>query len=395
MPKVIGVRFRTSPKMYYFSPLDGVECHKGDTVVVETQRGVEFATVIMSETEIDESKIVMPLKQIGRLATESDMEAARADDEKKQSILATAKEKVAARELKMKIVDCEFTVDHSKLVLYFTAEQRVDFRELVRDLASAFHMRIDLRQIGAREECKLIGSLGACGMPCCCGRFESDAEHVSIKMAKCQNLALTPNKINGMCGRLLCCLAYENKTYEEVQRRSPKIGSRVTLPDGRCGIAVSVAPLTEKVRVRVGNDESFEFTEASLAELRFDRQHFGPQEDVDADVMRPEYTERAPDMPTDADVPPETRFDRNRNKQKNKFGNRHGGNNQGFDRGNRPIDNAGTPHNNNRNNNNRSDGNNTDNGNKKKKHRFDKFNNRGRNNNNDVKGGNNNNDGNS
>ncbi len=271
MPSVIGVRFRTSTRMYYFAPTEGEEYPKGTKIIVETQRGVEVATVILPVTEVDESKIVAPLKGVLRKATESDLEAMQADDEKKQEILAIAKQKAAARGLDMKIVDCEFTVDHSKLVVYFTAEQRVDFRELVRDLASAFHMRIDLRQIGAREECKLIGTLGACGMPCCCGRFESDAEHVSIKMAKCQNLALTPNKINGMCGRLLCCLGYENKTYEEVAKRSPKVGSWVTCPDGRRGTVVSITPLTEKVRIRVGDEENFEFAEYALSDIGFER----------------------------------------------------------------------------------------------------------------------------
>ena len=267
MPKVVGVRFRTSPRVYYFAPTDGAEYVKNSKVVVETQRGVELATVILPVFDVDESKIVSPLKPVLRIATPEDIEAVTMSDDKKQEILAVAKEKVAARELNMKIVDCEFTVDRSKLVLYFTAEQRVDFRDLVRDLASAFHNRIDLRQIGARDECKLIGSLGACGMQCCCGRFESDSEHVSIKMAKNQNLALTPNKINGMCGRLLCCLAYENKTYEEIMRRMPKHNAVVTCPDGRRGTVVSVTPLTEKVRVKIGDGDSFEFAEYPLSEL--------------------------------------------------------------------------------------------------------------------------------
>ncbi len=270
MPKVIGVRFRTSPRMYYFAPTEGEEYAKDMQVVVETQRGVELATVVMPVTEVADDKIVAPLKPIVRIATDDDIRAVTADNDQKQEILATAKQKVAARGLDMKIVDCEFTVDHSKLVLYFTAEQRVDFRELVRDLASAFRNRIDLRQIGARDECKLIGSLGSCGMPCCCGRFESDSAHVSIKMAKNQNLALTPNKINGMCGRLLCCLAYENKTYEDVLKRCPKHGAAVVCPDGRRGSVVSVTPLTEKVRVRVGDNESFEFCEYDLSELMRD-----------------------------------------------------------------------------------------------------------------------------
>ena len=175
MPKVVGIKFRTTPRVYYFAPKDGETYKKGDTVVVETQRGVEFATVALPEFDVEESKIVAPLKVIERRATEKDMEAYNADLARKQEIIATAKDKVAAHNLDMKIVDCEFTADHGKLVLYFTAEQRIDFRELVRDLASAFHMRIDLRQIGTRDECKLIGSLGACGMPCCCKRFESDS----------------------------------------------------------------------------------------------------------------------------------------------------------------------------------------------------------------------------
>ncbi len=272
MPKVVGVRFRTSPRMYWFEPVGDDEDYKcGVNVIVETQRGVEIAKVIMPPKDVDEKDVVQPLKSVLRIATESDMEATKTDEEQKRSILATAKQKVADRGLDMKIVDCEFTVDHGKLVLYFTAEQRVDFRELVRDLASAFHMRIDLRQIGARDECKLIGGLGPCGMPCCCGGFESDSEHVSIKMAKNQNLALTPGKINGMCGRLLCCLGYENKTYEDVLKRAPKHGASVTAPDGRRGTVVSVTPLTEKVRVKFGDDENFEFEEFLLDDLGFER----------------------------------------------------------------------------------------------------------------------------
>ncbi len=278
MPKVVGVRFRTSPQIYWFSPTDGVECIKGARVVVETQRGVELATVVEPEHEVEESKVVQPLKPIVRLATETELEAARADESKKPEILAEARARVSAHELDMKIVDCEFTVDHSKLVLYFTAEQRVDFRDLVRDLASTFHIRIDLRQIGARDECKLIGSLGPCGEVCCCKRFGSDSEHVSIKMAKNQGLALTPNKINGMCGRLLCCLSYENKTYEDVMRRAPKHGAWVTAPDGRRGTVVSVTPLTEAVRVRFGNDESFEFAEFPMSDLSYEKPSGGDRD---------------------------------------------------------------------------------------------------------------------
>lgn len=276
MPKVLSVRFRTAPKTYFFAPIDGEEYSKGDRVVVETQRGEELAIVVSPVTEVDEDRVVSPLKPVIRLATEDDLKSVEMPEEKRQEIISVAKQKVAARGLDMKIVDCEYALDRAKLVLYFTAEQRVDFRELVRDLASAFRMRIDLRQIGARDECKLIGSLGACGLPCCCGRFASDSEHVSIKMAKCQNLALTPNKINGMCGRLLCCLAYENATYEDVAKRSPKIGSWVSLSDGRRGAVVSVTPLTETVRVKIGDEENFEFVDVALSDITFDRAALRP-----------------------------------------------------------------------------------------------------------------------
>ena len=353
MPKVIGVRFRTSPRVYYFAPKEGEEYPKDSKVMVETQRGVEMVTVVMPETEVDDGKIVSPLKPVIGRATEQQVAAARADDEKKQEIIAVAKQKVAARELDMKIVDCEFTVDHSKLVLYFTAEQRVDFRELVRDLASAFHIRIDLRQIGARDECKLIGSLGSCGMPCCCGRFESENSHVSIKMAKNQNLALTPKKINGMCGRLLCCLAYENKTYEDVIKRAPKHNAVVTCPDGRRGTVVSVTPLTEKVRVRVGDDDNFEFCEYTLAELNGEKP-VEPRESV-----RRSEADALSDYDYMPEPPPErrggNRQNRNRdngNNNNNNNGGREGGRNRNKhrnrDNGNgRDGNNSGANNNNN------------------------------------------------
>lgn len=267
MPKVISVRFRTSTKPYFFAPVgDDSDYKKGTVVVVETQRGIEYATVSEPPHEVEESDIVKPLGTVTRIATEEELEVVRRDNEKKPEIIAKARELVSNAKLDMKIVDCDFTVDHSKIILYFTAENRVDFRELVRDLAGAFHARIDLRQIGAREECKLIGSLAPCGMPCCCGRFESDSEHVSIKMAKNQSLALTPGKINGMCGRLLCCLGYENKFYEEITKKAPKHGTIVEA-DGKRGFVVNVTPLKETAKVRFGTDENFEFQDVPLSAL--------------------------------------------------------------------------------------------------------------------------------
>lgn len=355
MPKVIGVKFRTSPRVYWFSPNEDEEYKKDGMVVVETQRGIELATVVELPHDVDESKVVQPLKGVLRVATEGDLEAVKADNERKKEILATAKEKVEARNLDMKIVDCEFTVDHSKLVLYFTAEQRVDFRELVRDLASAFHIRIDLRQIGAREECKLIGSLGPCGQPCCCGRFESDCEHVSIKMAKNQSLALTPEKINGMCGRLLCCLSYENKTYEDVLKRAPKHGTWVTAPDGRRGTVVSVTPLTERVRVRFGDDDNFEFSDFALSDISYERVE--QKNDEKSDKPHSEKREKP----------------RGDNKQGGAHGDKQESGNQnknGFKKKNKPAP-VGEKQESNNNNNNNNTNNNGNNGNpnKKKKHK--------------------------
>lgn len=391
MPKVIGVRFRTSPRVYYFSPADGEEYTKNAKVVVETQRGVELATVVLPEFEAEENKIVAPLKPILRLATENDIEAVSLSGDKKQEILAVAKEKVAAHGLEMKIVDCEYTVDRGKLVLYFTAEQRVDFRELVRDLASVFHNRIDLRQIGARDECKLIGTLGACGMPCCCGRFESDNEHVSIKMAKNQNLALTPNKINGMCGRLLCCLSYENKTYEEIIKRMPKHNAVVTCPDGRRGTVVSVTPLTERVRVKVGDGDSFEFVEYPLSELGGGRdkasQNGEARENAEVEPVEREKNEPEKVRESEYDYIPEPPPEHSRLGGRNKNNNRNRNKNNNNNNNNRNRQDNGSQ---NQNNNNGGENNNRNNNNKhKNKNRNNKF----RKNKNGNNGGNNNNNG--
>ena len=321
MPKVLGVKFRTSPRIYFFAPDESEEYNKGDVVVVETQRGVEMATVVQPPHDVEESALVAPLKPVVRIATEADLEAERADAQKKRDILATVKEKVNARGLDMKVCDCEFTVDHSKLVLYFTAEQRVDFRDLVRDLASTFHIRIDLRQIGPRDECKLVGALGSCGQPCCCGRFESDSEHVSIKMAKNQNLALTPNKINGMCGRLLCCLAYENATYEDVAKRAPKVGTIVGIPDGRRALVQSVTPLTETVRVKIGNDDNSELADYKIDELSFDKQkpeRPDPESRKAQSGGKPPVEKQKPENNQIEDNPEERKDDRRNGK---KFGN--------------------------------------------------------------------------
>lgn len=231
MIKVVGVKFKDAGKMYYFGPGDS-NVKIGDNVIVETARGVEYGTVTMGETEIDESSLVAPLKDIVRKATEEDTEHHKENLAKKDKAMKICHEKIIAHGLEMKLIDAEYTFDNSKVVFYFTADGRVDFRELVKDLASVFRMRIELRQIGVRDEAKMIGGVGNCGRGLCCNTWLSDFEPVSIKMAKLQNLSLNPTKISGICGRLMCCLKYENDLYVEMKKGMPNVGERVKTPDG-------------------------------------------------------------------------------------------------------------------------------------------------------------------
>lgn len=225
MPEVVGVKFDNTPKVYWFAT-NGLEYTKDCAVIVETARGMEMGTVKVLPKEISDDKIVGTLRSVLRIADEKDLARHAEFEAKKPSILKTAGEKIAARKLKMKLVDAQDTVDDSKLILFFTAESRVDFRDLVRDLASAFHTRIELRQIGTRDECRMLGGFGPCGRPCCCSSG-CDFAKVNIKMAKNQNLSLNPGKISGLCGRLMCCLSYENAHYTETNKMMPKVGSQV------------------------------------------------------------------------------------------------------------------------------------------------------------------------
>lgn len=231
MYKVIGVRFKKAGKIYYFDPLD-YELNIDDYVIVETARGVEYGKVAISAQEVDENDVVLPLKKIIRPAEESDVDKVEENNIEAQKAFSVGAEKINEHQLDMKLVDVEYTFDKNKIIFYFTAEGRVDFRNLVKDLASIFRTRIELRQIGVRDEAKMLGGIGPCGRMLCCSTFLGDFEPVSIKMAKDQNLSLNPSKISGLCGRLMCCLKYENDEYEDAKKRMPDVGARVETPEG-------------------------------------------------------------------------------------------------------------------------------------------------------------------
>lgn len=253
MVKVAGVRFKTAGKVYYFDP-DELDVKTGDSVIVETARGMEFGTVTMDVCDVDESEIVAPLKKIIRVANEKDHKQHIENVKKKERAMALCQEKIDKHGLVMKLIDVEYTFDNSKVVFYFTADGRVDFRELVKDLAGVFKMRIELRQIGVRDEAKMLGGIGSCGRALCCHSWLSDFEPVSIKMAKVQNLSLNPAKISGICGRLMCCLKYENDIYMEFRKGMPDVGERVKTPDGTAKV-VDTNLLERTVKVRLFLDE--------------------------------------------------------------------------------------------------------------------------------------------
>ena len=251
MAEVIGVRFKEVGKVYYFDP-NGIQMKKGDMAIVETARGVECGEVAMENREIEDKDIVHPLKKMIRKATQGDLKKVEENRKKERHAFEICEKKILDHKLEMKLVDVEYTLDRSKLVFYFTADNRVDFRELVKDLASQFHTRIELRQIGVRDESKMLGGLGLCGQPFCCSRFLKNFQPVSIKMAKEQGLSLNPSKISGSCGRLMCCLAYEQKSYEYLNSITPQAGSIVRTPDGEgTVIEVNVVAGTLKVRSNV------------------------------------------------------------------------------------------------------------------------------------------------
>lgn len=269
MTKVIGIRFRKAGKIYYFSP--GEEDIKvGQHVIVETARGIEYGYVVLGTHEVDDKKVIQPLKPVIRMATEADEEIECRNKEKEKEAYKICLEKIKKHELDMKLIDTEYTFDNNKVLFYFTADGRIDFRDLVKDLASVFKTRIELRQIGVRDETKIVGGIGICGRPLCCASYLSEFIPVSIKMAKEQNLSLNPTKISGVCGRLMCCLKYEEETYEELNGRLPNIGDYVTTDDGLKGEVHSVSILRQlvKVIVTVNGDEK-EIREYRVDQLRF------------------------------------------------------------------------------------------------------------------------------
>ncbi len=272
MLKVISVRFRTAGKIYFFNP-GKLEIKKGDHVIVETARGIEYGTVVADPREVEEDKVVQPLKAVLRIANQKDDEQEAANKKKEKDAFQICLEKIRKHGLQMKLIDAEYTFDNNKVLFYFTADGRIDFRELVKDLASVFKTRIELRQIGVRDETKILGGIGICGRPLCCHTHLSEFAPVSIKMAKEQNLSLNPTKISGVCGRLMCCLKNEEETYEELNRKLPNVGDFVTTEDGLKGEVQSVNVLRQLVKVVVDVDDEKEIQEYRADQLRFKKRH--------------------------------------------------------------------------------------------------------------------------
>ena len=269
MTKVIGVRFRTAGKIYFFAP-GKLEIRQGDNVIVETARGVEFGRVVCGPKDVDDSAVVQPLKPVIRLANEQDRKTVEKNKQKEKEAFKICQEKIKKHKLEMKLVDVEYTFDGNKILFYFTADGRIDFRELVKDLAAVFRTRIELRQIGVRDETKLKGGIGICGRPLCCSTYLTEFSAVSIKMAKEQNLSLNPTKISGVCGRLMCCLNNEEETYEVLNSQLPSVGDTVMTNDGLTGVVHSLSVLRKQVKVVVNleNDEK-EIREYQADDLKF------------------------------------------------------------------------------------------------------------------------------
>ncbi len=268
MIKVIGVRFRTAGKVYFFDPA-GRDIKTGDHVIVETARGIEYGYVVLGTREVEEEKVVQPLKSVIRMATEEDQAIEKRNKEKEKEAFKICLEKIKKRGLQMKLIDAEYTFDNNKVLFYFTADGRVDFRELVKDLASVFKTRIELRQVGVRDETKIIGGIGICGRALCCHSYLSEFAPVSIKMAKEQNLSLNPTKISGVCGRLMCCLKNEEETYQVLNSKLPGVGDLVTTRDGFKGEVHSVNVLRQLVKVVITVNDEKEIREYKADEIRF------------------------------------------------------------------------------------------------------------------------------
>ncbi len=291
MTRVIGVRFRTAGKIYFFDPGD-FEIKKGDHVIVETARGVEFGTVLSDPREVEDDEVTKPLKSVLRMANDKDIEQEATNRIKEKEAFKICKEKILSHNLEMKLIDAEYTFDNNKVLFYFTADGRIDFRDLVKDLASEFKTRIELRQIGVRDETKIIGGYGICGRPLCCHSYLADFIPVSIKMAKEQNLSLNPTKISGVCGRLMCCLKNEEDVYEELNRKMPGVGDIVSTNDNLEGEVASVNILRQTVRILVDVDDEKEVHEYNVDDLTLVRkkqkhkQNAPKEKDVDEEALK-------------------------------------------------------------------------------------------------------------
>ena len=268
MTRVIGVRFRNVGKIYYFSPKN-LEIKSGDHVIVETARGVEYGSVVLPPRDVEDEKVVQPLKEVIRIAGAQDDKKEESNRKKEKEAYQICLKKIKEHGLEMKLIDVEYTFDNNKVLFYFTADGRIDFRELVKDLAAIFKTRIELRQIGVRDETKILGGIGICGRALCCHTYLSEFAPVSIKMAKEQNLSLNPTKISGVCGRLMCCLKNEEETYEELNRKLPVVGDRVNTPEGLRGEVQSVNVLRQLVKVIVDVDDEKEIREYAVEDLKF------------------------------------------------------------------------------------------------------------------------------
>lgn len=269
MTKVIGVRFRTAGKIYFFAP-GKLDIKQGDYVIVETARGVEYGRVVSGPKDVEDEKVVQPLKSVIRIANDQDRKTVEKNHQKEKDAFKICQDKIRKHGLEMKLIDVEYTFDNNKVLFYFTADGRIDFRELVKDLAAVFRTRIELRQIGVRDETKIRGGIGICGRPLCCSTYLTEFAAVSIKMAKEQNLSLNPTKISGVCGRLMCCLTNEEETYEMLNSQLPSVGDTVTTKEGLTGVVHSLSILRKQVKVVVNleNDEK-EIRDYMVEDLKF------------------------------------------------------------------------------------------------------------------------------
>ena len=328
MAKVVGVRFRNVGKIYYFDPKE-YEIRLYDHVIVETARGMEYGKVVMPPKEVPDEEVVHPLKEVLRMATKEDDEREKANRQREREAYKVCQQKIREHNLDMKLIDAEYTFDNNKVLFYFTADGRIDFRQLVKALAAIFKTRIELRQIGVRDETKILGGIGICGRCLCCHTYLSEFAPVSIKMAKEQSLSLNQTKISGVCGRLMCCLKNEQDTYEELNKRLPGIGDSVTTPDGMTGTVHSVNVLRQTVRVVIEENDEKEIQDFSVEDLKFrSRRKKGKNQDPEGK----EPAEKKPEEPKKADKKPEDKKSEEKKQSEGKNENRRQENKKGESR---------------------------------------------------------------